>query len=1044
MSISKTYNHFIITITFLISIALSNSGGVGGNYANNAPNSSNCTSCHSGSANSGNGSVLITGLPSGGYTPGDSYSLTIKVAGTHRDGYGFQMASQVGNNNAGTFSLATNSQNAELSGNKVQQSARTISGEWIVEWLAPSSDIGDITFSASGLATGGASSNSGDNVYTSSINVPAFVPQTTELFISEYIERSSGSYKAIELYNPTGSAIDLSNYTIKQAAGGAGWGFHPSNGEVSGFTYPLAGSIASGDVYVLAADQASDIELAVDVELSYPSVCHFAGDDAVGLFYNDELIDVIGFPTVDPGASWDVAGVSGATEDHRLVRKSTITSGNIDWDSSAGINADDSEWVVDNISSYVPSDFLVTLGSHVIAGGENISPIANAGGNQTVVLGSLVTLDGSSSVDPDGSIASFLWTQTAGATVSLSATDVAEVTFTAPNAADSLSFTLQVTDDDGASSSETIYVKIASPSPIFFSEYAEGGAGYHKYLEIYNSSDAEIDLSGYAILGNGNGGPYNDTLRFDANTMLASQEVYVIAHAEADPIILAEADKVIANPFNNPEGDPDSYIVSFNGDDARAIAKIEGSEFNVIDIIGTLSGGDPGNGWGVAGVADGTKDHTLIRKSSISFGNADWASSAGTSADNSEWIVKDDLDWTNIGCHNAECVSTAPALSGLTASPAFLTNETEIELSVSITSEVGTIDESSVKVKFGTNDQLVNEAQLFLDAGNTYVGTIPAQQGNTKFQMRVSAKNSEGDEGQSDLVERLIASSTPNQISELYSNQTNDQVVTIKGIVTIGGSGLLYPTQTKAYLQDASGRGLQLFDFNIIEGLDRGDEIEVVGYAGYYQTTYQVKDFVFREISSGNNLPEPIEVTATQSNSSNYEGTLIAIIGNITAITPVSTNGNNYTIDDVTAVMIWNSTGIDVSTLTVGYRGKFVGVGSQYFEDYQLLVGYDSDISTMVGVDLNDIIVDEFTVLPAYPNPFNPVTNLSFVLDTRAEVMLKVYDVNGKLVEVSEPQFYQSGRHNIQWNAASLSSGMYFVHLLNGSERRTQKVMLLK
>jgi hypothetical protein len=310
--------------------------------------------------------------------------------------------------------------------------------------------------------------------------------------------------------------------------------------------------------------------------------------------------------------------------------------------------------------------------------------------------------------------------------------------------------------------------------------------------------------------------------------------------------------------------------------------------------------------------------------------------------------------------------------------------------------------------------------------------------------MRVSAKNSEGDEGQSDLVERLIASSTPNQISELYSNQTSDQLVTIKGIVTIGGSGLLYPTQTKAYLQDASGKGLQLFDYNIIEGLDRGDEIEVVGYAGYYQTTYQVKDFVFREISSGNDLPLPIEVTASQANSSNYEGTLIAITGNITAISPVSTNGNNYTIDDLTAVMIWNSTGIDISALTVGFRGKFVGVGSQYFENYQLLVGYDSDISTMVGVDLNDIIVDEFTVLPAYPNPFNPVTNLSFVLDTPSEVMLKVYDVNGKLVEVSNSKLYQSGRHSIQWNATSLSSGMYFVHLINGVERRTQKVMLLK
>jgi predicted extracellular nuclease len=1034
MSISKTYNHFIITITFLISIALSNSGGVGGNYANNAPNSSNCTSCHSGSANSGNGSVSITGLPSGGYTPGDTYSLTIKVAGTHRDGYGFQMASQVGNDNAGTFSLGASSQNAELSGNKVQQSARTISGEWIVEWLAPSSDVGDITFSASGLATGGASSNSGDNVYTASVALPAFVPQEVDLFFSEYSEGSSNN-KYVEVYNPTGAGVDLSIYAIKGTNNGTAWGDGGDRNVV------LSGTLSAGDVFIMSTDQSDQAILdAADLALPYESPVHYNGNDAIGLFKNDELIDAIGVELDDPGSGgWSVAGNSGATKDNTLIRKSTVTTGNTDWTLSAGTSGDDSEWIVEAI------DYRANLGVHVYGNsGENILPIANAGGNQTVLLGSIVTLDGSSSVDPDGSIASFLWTQTAGATVSLSSTDVAEVTFTAPNAADSLSFTLQVTDDDGASSSETIYVKIASPSPIFFSEYAEGGAGYHKYLEIYNSSDAEIDLSGYAILGNGNGGPYNDTLRFDANTMLASQEVYVIAHAEADPIILAEADKVIANPFNNPEGDPDSYIVSFNGDDARAIAKIEGSEFNVIDIIGTLSGGDPGNGWGVAGVADGTKDHTLIRKSSISFGNADWASSAGTSADNSEWIVKDDLDWTNIGCHNAECVSTAPALSGLTASPAFLTNETEIELSVSITSEVGTIDESSVKVKFGTNDQLVNEAQLFLDAGNTYVGTIPAQQGNTKFQMRVSAKNSEGDEGQSDLVERLIASSTPNQISELYSNQTSDQVVTIKGIVTIGGSGLLYPTQTKAYLQDASGRGLQLFDFNIIEGLDRGDEIEVVGYAGYYQTTYQVKDFVFREISSGNNLPEPIEVTATQSNSSNYEGTLIAITGNITAITPVSTNGNNYTIDDATAVMIWNSTGIDVSTLTVGYRGKFVGVGSQYFEDYQLLVGYDSDISTMVGVDLNDIIVDEFTVLPAYPNPFNPVTNLSFVLDTRAEVMLKVYDVNGKLVEVSEPQFYQSGRHNIQWNAASLSSGMYFVHLLNGSERRTQKVMLLK
>ena len=56
----------------------------------------------------------------------------------------------------------------------------------------------------------------------------------------------------------------------------------------------------------------------------------------------------------------------------------------------------------------------------------------------------------------------------------------------------------------------------------------------------------------------------------------------------------------------------------------------------------------------------------------------------------------------------------------------------------------------------------------------------------------------------------------------------------------------------------------------------------------------------------------------------------------------------------------------------------------------------------------------------------------------------RVYDVNGKLVEVSSSKLYQSGRHSIQWNATSLSSGMYFVHLVKGNERLTQKVMLLK
>ena len=122
MSSLKHYNHYIIIYSFVVCIALSHSGGPTGYYqnvANNAPNYNNCTQCHSGSANSGNGTVSISGLPSSGYTPGESYSLTVNVSGSNERGYGFQMASQSGNDDVGTFSLSSSSNNAEMKGNRV-------------------------------------------------------------------------------------------------------------------------------------------------------------------------------------------------------------------------------------------------------------------------------------------------------------------------------------------------------------------------------------------------------------------------------------------------------------------------------------------------------------------------------------------------------------------------------------------------------------------------------------------------------------------------------------------------------------------------------------------------------------------------------------------------------------------------------------------------------------------------------------------------------------------------------------------------------------
>ena len=1027
MSIFKTYINLTLVNILLLSILLSNSGGPSANVANNAPSYNNCTQCHYASVNPTGGSVSINGLPSSGYIPGESYSLTVKVIGTeaHERGYGYQMASQVGNDNSGTFSLGSSSQNSELNGNRVQHSTRTVSGEWIVEWLAPSSDVGDITFSVSGVATGGTSGNGGDQVYTAALVVPSSTPQETDLFISEYIEGSS-SNKAIEIFNPTGSAVDLSNYSIKQAAGGSGWGFHPDDGEVPGFIFPLYGSLDAGDVFILSANQAiNSIQAVADTVLGYPSVCHFAGDDAVGLFKNNVLIDVIGLPTVDPGASWDVAGEAGGTKDHTLIRKPTVSYGNTDWASSAGTSAEDSEWIVED------EPYNSNLGYHIFGtGGANLSPIANAGSNQSVLIESLVTLDGSSSLDPDGTIESYLWSQTSGINVELSSLTEALVTFTAPSSLDSLSFTLTVTDNEGASSSATAYVKTIQgiDNTVFFSEWAEGTSS-NKYIEIYNGTGGEIDLSVYKISACSNGcntegeWDFPDQVIFDAGTMVAAGDVFVLAHPLADQIILDQADNT-------------SFIYMGNGNDA--VGLVSATTGFIVDLIGDMSNSPP-DAWDVAGTSSATNEQTIVRKPSVLNGNTDWATSAGTDASNSEWLVFDQNVWDNLGFHNQGV--DAPSVTISSISPVFLTDQTEIEFSAEVTVPTGSV--SSVVVKYGTNDQLVNEAEMYQDNGDIWDGTIPAQQGNIALQMRVFATSSEDVEGQSAVVKRVIASSSPSQIADLYSSQSSDELVTIKGIVTIGGSGLLHPTQTKAYVQDESGRGLQLFDSNLIDGLDRGDEVEVVGYTGLHETTYQIKDFEFRELSSGNDLPEPIIVSATQANSSDYEGTMISLVGTVTDM-PVIANMTNLEIDNETNVVIWNTTGVDVSSLNIGYRGQFIGVGSKFGDNFQLLVCYDSDISTVVGIDLDDIIASKFTLLPAYPNPFNPITNISFVVDKPSEVSLKIFDVNGKLVQVINSKMYQLGVHNLQWNASNLSSGMYFIHMLNGADRHTQKVMLLK
>ena len=204
-------------------------------------------------------------------------------------------------------------------------------------------------------------------------------------------------------------------------------------------------------------------------------------------------------------------------------------------------------------------------------------------------------------------------------------------------------------------------------SDLFFSEYIEGSSN-NKALELYNPTDDTLSLDNYLIYTNYNGNDWTGIYTFPSGATLLPGGVFVAAHNSADAAVLQAADSAYAY------GDG-AYITSFNGDDVRGLAKIHDSDTTFIDVIGDYdfaadsSYDDPGAGWSVAGVADATKDHTLIRKPVTTMGNIDWTASAGTDSSDSEWLVFDQNYFENIGGHPDDpCWDNAVNLSVNTAS----------------------------------------------------------------------------------------------------------------------------------------------------------------------------------------------------------------------------------------------------------------------------------------------------------------------------------------------------------------------------------------
>lgn len=192
------------------------------------------------------------------------------------------------------------------------------------------------------------------------------------------------------------------------------------------------------------------------------------------------------------------------------------------------------------------------------------------------------------------------------------------------------------------------------------SEYIEGWS-QNKAIEVYNPTNATVDLSDYRIERYSNGATNSSAGGITTlSGMLASGDAFVLTNGESDttstfgfcdPILLAMAD------FAEPNG---SYPtpMHMNGNDAMVLTK----NGVIIDVIGKV-GEDPASGAWTADAASGftlgtwwTANHTLIRKSTVLKGDNNGLDLFDPSA---EWDSLPAPNWSNLGSHTCDCQGTS-------------------------------------------------------------------------------------------------------------------------------------------------------------------------------------------------------------------------------------------------------------------------------------------------------------------------------------------------------------------------------------------------
>ena len=552
---------------------------------------------------------------------------------------------------------------------------------------------------------------------------------------------------------------------------------------------------------------------------------------------------------------------------------------------------------------------------------------------------------------------------------------------------------------------------------LYFSKYGDGSSN-NKFLEIYNGTASAVDLSNYSVEIYTNGSvTVGNTHTFAAGTMLAAGDVYVLRNGSAaNATIIAAADAT-------------SATCNFNGDDALVLK----SSGTIIDVIGQV-GNDPGTGWSVAGVANGTVDHTLIRKSSVCSPNPNNLGSFGTDANNSEWTVYGiDAELGQLGAH-VGC-STDPSLT--ITSPANLTVLSPETSSVNVAISVNnftvangtgdghihyTINGGSVIMKYDTTSINIPTTPgtyvVYMElVDNSHNPIVPAV--NTTVTFTVAAYNVVAN------LAALRADVIANGANKYYQISSNP-------VITYART-----TRNQKYIQDGTA-GILIDDNTAVIStpMVSGDAISgLKGQASLFSGVLQLLPTVNASVASSGNVVTPQVVTAADitANIEAYESELVQI-NNATFTTAdgviTFTASTNYNLND----------GSDIAFRTLFAEANYIGtIVPQGAANRVVLVAEFNGTAQVVARSTSDVTLstigfDAISGLKMYPNPVKD-GNLFIASDSNLEKNIAIYDIVGKEV-------FSGKVANGAINISTLNTGVYMVKITEEGKTANRKLVV--